>query len=152
MLLAIVSCNLWLFPFPTEVSGFGVVAFQHLLDALDRAVQLPDQILIGSGEQIGKKLANLRTNLGIFLATGPYFKQILPIYRIPDGDAHSNEQSTETLQQPMRSIAQIATRKSTSKLTNQAIAPQSTAAARTLGLPATSLALLSQSFSRSRLR
>ena len=46
----------------------GVVTFEHLLDALDRAVQLADQIFIGSGQQIGKKLPNLRPNLSIFLA------------------------------------------------------------------------------------
>jgi hypothetical protein len=54
MLLARVSCNLWPFRFPTSVSGFWVVAFEHLLDALDRALQFVDQIFIGSGEQIGQ--------------------------------------------------------------------------------------------------
>jgi hypothetical protein len=39
---------------------------EHLLDTLDRAVQLADQVFIGSGEQIGKKSANLRPNFSIF--------------------------------------------------------------------------------------
>ena len=46
-------------------------------------------------------------------------------------------------------MRRFVTRKSTSKLRNQAHAPQSAAAARTLGLLATSLSLLSQSFSLS---
>src|SRR5712692_2376665 len=44
-------------------------------------------------------------------------------------------------------LRRFVTRISTSKLTNQAHAPQSAAAARTLCLPATLLALLSQSIS-----
>jgi hypothetical protein len=107
MLLPSVSRNLWPFPFPTWMSRLGVVTFEHLLDALDRALQLTDQIFVGSGEQIGKKPANLLSNLSILLAATPYFKQILPIYRIADGDAHSHQQSTETLKQPMGSIAEI---------------------------------------------
>src|ERR1700731_4204908 len=46
-------------------------------------------------------------------------------------------------------LRRFVTRMSTSKLTNQAHAPQSAAAARTLCLFATSLALLSQNVSRS---
>src|ERR1700732_566555 len=89
------------------MSGQGVVTFEHLLDALDRAVQLADQIFIGSGEQSGKKAANLLSNLSILLAASPYFQQILPIYHIADGDTHSHEQSAETLKQPMGSAAEI---------------------------------------------
>src|ERR1700736_4287704 len=89
------------------MSGQGVVTFEHLLDALDRAVQLADQIFIGSGEQSGKKSANLLSNLSILLAASSHFQQILPIYRIADGDAHSHEQSTETLKQPMGNAAEI---------------------------------------------
>jgi hypothetical protein len=107
MLLASVSRNPWLFPFPIYVSDLGIVTFEHLLDALDRAVQLADQIFIGSGEQSGKESANLLSNLSILLATSPYFQQILSIYRVADGDAHSHEQSTETLKQPMGGAAEI---------------------------------------------
>jgi hypothetical protein len=106
-MLASVSRSLLLFPFPIWASGLGVVTFEHLLDALDRALQLADQIFIGSGEQIGKKPANLLSNLGILLAPSPYFKQILPIYRIADGDAHSHEESTQTLKEPMGSVAEL---------------------------------------------
>ena len=104
---ASVSRNLWLFPFLTQVSSQGVVTFEHLLDALDRAVQLADQVFIGSGEQSGKKSANLLSNLSILLATSPHFQQILTIYRIANGDAHSHEQGTETLKQPMGSVAEV---------------------------------------------
>ena len=60
---------------------FRVVAFEHLFDALDRAAQLLNKIFITSGQQIGKKSANLLPDLSVFLATGPYLKQILAIYR-----------------------------------------------------------------------
>src|SRR6266852_5964253 len=107
MLLARVSRNLWFFGFPTSVSGFWVIAFEQLLDALDRALQLVDQIFIGNGKQFGKDSANLRPDLGIFLATSLHFELVLSIYRIPDGDAGPHEQSTKPLQQPMRSVAEI---------------------------------------------
>ena len=70
-------------------------------------MQLADKIFIRNGEQIGKKSANLLPDLSVFLATGPYLEQILAIYRVADGDAHSHEQSTEKLQQPMRSVVKI---------------------------------------------
>jgi hypothetical protein len=79
IMVASVSRNPSLFPSPIYVSDLGVVTFEHLLDALDRAVQLADQIFIGSGEQIGKKSVNLLSNLSILLATSPYLKQIFPI-------------------------------------------------------------------------
>jgi hypothetical protein len=86
---------------------FRVVAFEHLLDTLDRSVQLADQIFIRDGEQIGKKSANLFSDLSVFLATGPYLKQILAIYRVANGDAHSHEQSTGKLKQPRRNVVMI---------------------------------------------
>src|ERR1700730_1177487 len=107
MLLARVSCNLWLFRFPISMSGLWFVALAQFLDALDRALQLENQIFIGNGDQISKEAANLRPDLSIFLATSLHFKLILPIYHIPDGDADSHEQSTGALQQPMRSVAEI---------------------------------------------
>jgi hypothetical protein len=107
IMVASVSRNPSLFPSPIYVSDLGVVTFEHLLDALDRAVQLTDQIFIGSGEQIGKKSVNLLSNLSILLATSPYLKQIFPIYRIADGDAHSHEESTQTLKEPMGSVAEL---------------------------------------------
>jgi hypothetical protein len=99
--------NLWLFSLRILVSGFGVVAFQYLLDALDGAVQLTDQVFIGGGEQVGKKLANVGSDLSIFLATTPHFKLILPIYHVTNGDARPHEQSTETLQQPVGGVAKM---------------------------------------------
>jgi hypothetical protein len=89
------------------MGGLGVVTFEHLLDALDRAVQLADQIFIGSGEQFGKKSTDLLPNLSIFLATSVYFKQILPIYGVADGDAYSHEESAEPLKHPMGSVVEI---------------------------------------------
>ena len=44
------SCNLfWPFPFPSLGSGFWIVTLEQLLDPLDRALQLVDQIFIGNG-------------------------------------------------------------------------------------------------------
>ena len=86
IMVASVSRNPSLFPSPIYVSDLGVVTFEHLLDALDRAVQLTDQI---------------------FIATSPYLKQIFPIYRIADGDAHSHEESTGTLKEPMGSVVEL---------------------------------------------
>jgi len=37
------------FPFPSLGSGFWIVALEQLLDPLDRALQLVDQIFIGNG-------------------------------------------------------------------------------------------------------
>src|SRR5206468_10383241 len=95
VLLTRVSCTLSLPQFHNFRSGFWVVAFEQLLDALDRSLQLADQIFIRNGEQIGKEFANLLSDRGIFLATSLHFKQILSIHHIPQGDADSHEQSTK---------------------------------------------------------
>jgi hypothetical protein len=50
-----------------------VVAFEQLLDSLDRALQVVDQVLITNGEQISKESPDLCPDLSIFLATGLHF-------------------------------------------------------------------------------
>ena len=64
------SRNLWPFRFSGSVNDLRVVAFEQLLDSLDRALQVVDQVLITNGEQIGKESADLCPDLSIFLATG----------------------------------------------------------------------------------
>src|SRR6266566_5206682 len=63
---------------------FRVVAFEHLLDASDGAMQLVDKIFIRNGEQIGQKSANMLPDLSVFLATSPYLKQILAIHSVDE--------------------------------------------------------------------
>jgi hypothetical protein len=49
VLLSHISCNFfWPFPFRLG-SGFRIVALEQMLDPLDRALQLVDQIFIGKG-------------------------------------------------------------------------------------------------------
>jgi len=67
------SRNLWLFRFVSSVNGVRVVAFEQLLDSLDRALQVVDQVFIANGEQIGKESADLRPDFSIFLATSLHF-------------------------------------------------------------------------------
>ena len=136
--------HLWPFWFPSSVSGFWVVAFEQFLDPLDGALQLVDQIFIANRQQLGEDSANLRPDLSIFLATSLHFKQIFPIYQYPMPTLAPMNKARKPCSSQWGALRRFVTRISTSKLTNQAHAPQSVAAARTLCFFATSLALLSQ--------
>lgn len=67
------SRNPWPFRFVSSMNGVRVVAFEQLLDSLDRALQVVDQVFIANGEQIGKESADLRPDFSIFLATSLHF-------------------------------------------------------------------------------
>ncbi|MGA7909743.1 MAG: hypothetical protein WCA16_20215 [Candidatus Sulfotelmatobacter sp.] len=69
MLLGDVSRSLGLFPFLTCVNSLRIVTLKHLLDALDRAVPLADQIFIGGDGAVPARASDGRRNMAIVLKT-----------------------------------------------------------------------------------